>query len=625
MASIDTVESIAKLKAYPPSDKIIVYVKSYYDYDDFDPSMDYHLADGGGGMFRFDLKSNAIPDLGINFTSDHVERDAPGRWVRQYDGHINAAYFGIVKHPIQLAPTVKKNHERLQDAIDFCHRNAQGITYAGYSPSTDPFPDDLAYGDFTIYFPEGVYWLQPTESLILRSGTHLKGDTTTIIRLHEVLPSLDYLFKIDRGGIYRLCIETIKFNLSCHPSNDNRVGWLHAKGQPSDSGDFSGGLYGAIIKDVYVEEVGRHGIYFEGGEFVENDTSWNKTCNQFVYLENVWVERQFDYHNSFRITGQNVNMSFINCNPTMPNANFNDEHPTLLGAAFHVESVSQDTGFNQSLIFIGCDAGGAPGRPGEIGFYFKNARNVLIQNSWIEDSEFGIYVENCSAISILDNNFANAAANGGLNRSMLNPDRKGACIAVKNSVINVERNNVSIGYPDPEDIDGNYKYYNERFILGLTNEGTLEFNNTINSQNNYFANHMLSQTFGIAQYVEVKTIAVPFYHPQGDASPPCATKRGIITDGKKLVLLIKEKDVESPDNTIYRINSTLNAGETLHVFAEDADFTFVSMGIPEWTGKNIWLAFDEKFVLRQGHNATFVKFDGVNGNETCSYVLTSTY
>lgn len=589
MPTINTTPNITTLKALlPPTDGTVIYVEGYYT-----------GGDGGGGMFRYYTGSNTQLDFGINFKPNGVI-SGPGRWVRQYYGHLNVAYFGIVKHPEYDTPSGPKNHERLQNVIDYCYRNQPSVV-----------PDDISRGDFTIYFPEGVYWLAPTTSIILRTHTHIKGDTSTIIRLREV--NIDYLFKTDIGHTRRLSIEQLKFDLGAElPGHNNPTGWLYAKAVETIDGDMSGGIYGATFRDIYVENVGNHGIHFEGGQFNALDPKWSRRCHQFIYFDNVWVERRYNYMNSFRLIGQNVNFSFTNCNPSVPT--YSESLPTLRGACWHVESnIANPPGNNESIVFSGCDAGGAPGQPGEFGFYIKNAQNIIIQNSWIESSEWGIVVENSKAVSILDNHFANAAANGSLPDTMY-PQRNTACIKSTKSSITVERNDVLVTDPSSPYM------HNQRFIIGdgAPDDATI---NIINSRNNVFQHQVLSQTYGITQYATIKSVTARFLNPLPSTPPPLppVSIMGIDISEKKVVMV----KIGTGGANIFRINSTITAGETLYLYAQTGNIVFnaMSIGAPEYGGKNIGLGGASTFTLLQGKGVAFMKVDGVNGYETASYQL----
>lgn len=638
-----TVLNIVKLKELPIpiSNGTLVYVEGYH-YGEIvplpsDPTQSYPAPmDSGGGFFRYDANSKTQPDLGVNFKPDDLNDDCPGRWVRQYDGYINVDYFGMVKHPQYYAPTGPANHERLQAAIDYCYQN----TREPYVNPPAPFVDSTPLGRFTIYFPEGVYWMQPTESLILRSRTFIKGDSAAFIRLQNV--DIDYLFRIDKGSVQNLTLESLRFDLGAELENlpPNPTGFFHIKAEFPDpvspnpneeeeeEEERSGGLFIANLRDLYVQNVGNHGIFFEGGQIDPNVPQPQvpegelpepaRKCNQWVYLENVWMEKRYDYLSAFRMEGYNVNLSFINCNPFLPLAAYNTVKPTIRGAAFYIDSLFPHSPANNcNIVFSGCDAGGAPKWPGEFGFYIRNARNIVIENSWIEDSETGIYLENSKAISIVDNHFANAAAHGSLKTYLFDPTRESACIIAIDSFITVERNHVDVSNPHAEYV------YNERFIKGLSNPNSGIHNNVINSSNNYFNHQILSQTYGIVQPAIIKQVTSRFLNPLPTTPPPIPPSQisGIDIDAKKVVFVAVGND----GSDIYRINSTINAGELLHIRAETGNITFHQMGLPEYGGRNVSLSFGSTVVLQVGHVATFVKMDNPNGWETSCYQLLSIY
>ncbi len=150
----------------------------------------------------------------------------------------------------------------------------------------------------------------------------------------------------------------------------------------------------------------------------------------------------------------------------------------------------------------------------------------------------------------------------------------------------------------------------ERFVRGVGD------NNTFNLRNNSFHHQRLSETFGVSQYVKVKSI--PTHYTSGTLSI-----NGIETEGKKLVL-VRKGDADQVN--IYRINSTIGTAETLYIRAEDSALTLHAWHpTSETTGHNIYLSGQSSLLLAQGQGALFTKTDGINGQEKCSYQLVSKY
>ncbi len=212
MSTIQTVNTITELKNLVPPVYIpvqpplptpeeaepVVYVKGYYD-----------VNDDGGGLFVYkQLLNNPyeyFEDLGIHFKPNNT--NATGIWIRQYHGHINAAYFGVVKfttlHPNQYGPPVgtPTNAERIQAAIDY--------TSSPHLPH-----DNQRAGDLTIYFPDGYYFIE--SSITLRKETHIKGNTGTKFRVNNnpENPFFDYMFLIEEGILSNLLVENIQIDLA---------------------------------------------------------------------------------------------------------------------------------------------------------------------------------------------------------------------------------------------------------------------------------------------------------------------------------------------------------------------------------------------------------------------------
>lgn len=110
---IDTVNLIVDLQAITGTipNGTVVYVKGYYA-----------IEDGGGGIFIFDKNSTFPEDWGIHF--NQTSNETVGKWVRKYEGHINAMFFGIVKYPDFFPTSGPWNSERIQNAI-ICPKTRQ--------------------------------------------------------------------------------------------------------------------------------------------------------------------------------------------------------------------------------------------------------------------------------------------------------------------------------------------------------------------------------------------------------------------------------------------------------------------------------------------------------------------
>src|ERR1700676_4229777 len=55
----------------------------------------YTANDGGGGLFVWNSASTAIDDGGTIIQPTYVSGSNPGRWLRVYDGALNALWFGL--------------------------------------------------------------------------------------------------------------------------------------------------------------------------------------------------------------------------------------------------------------------------------------------------------------------------------------------------------------------------------------------------------------------------------------------------------------------------------------------------------------------------------------------------
>lgn len=557
-----------------------VYVEGYY-----------RPGDGGGGLFHYDPYSMATPDLGINFLSSSMnDPKLPGRWRRQYSGHINVMYFGVTKYPDYQPPIGSySNTARLQNAID-------------YSFSTSALPQhSTAPDDLTIYFPAGSYWIDKT--VVLYEQTHIKGDDGTELNIQN---QVNYMFVIKRsptndGDVNRLYVENFIMNLGAKRENQPPlfVGGFLFEAIVTDPKNpkSAGGLWSAVIKDIKIVNMNGHGIEMRGGNS-ESEPHIGRKANQYINVDNVWIERMNEEKNCIRMTGQQVNVSFMNCVFSIPY--YVDKQPPDLGTNIHIDSLNPgpQPDMNAQIRFINCATGGGPGKAVMHAFYMRNAENITLENCWIEDTEVAINIVDSKAINILNTRFANAAGKG---------THDGDCIRTSNSFVNVERNFILTSFPETESARP------ARFIRGLDD------NNVINARNNSFSHILLSNTYGITQYADIELVDT-YYLPTPN---PYAQVPGIQTDGKKIEL-IRTKPNNMKD--IHRINSKIAAGEMLFLRAEDGDFTIHAMDpVNELTGHNIYLGGSSSLTVKHGTCITLMKLDGVNHQEYCQYQVMSKF
>ena len=159
-------------------------------------------------------------------------------------------------------------------------------------------------------------------------------------------------------------------------------------------------------------------------------------------------------------------------------------------------------------------------------------------------------------------------------------------------------------------------------------------NNIINARNNSFQDIRLSKSFGIIQSVCITNINTYISSP--------STINGIETMGKKIVLVpIYSNSTLACNSTlgnkIYRINSTIAAGETIFIRADQGSVIFYPVNpatgtFPTGTvpntfvgsyGGNIYLNGRASLTLTNGQAATFIKLDNIVGNESATYQLVS--
>lgn len=586
---IKNIEELRTLPVQLPNDvNKIVYIKGYYE-----------EGDGGDGFFIF-KEDETIPDLGGIHIKPNIINPIPsngnGRWVRQYTGPINVIYFGVVKvidqilyQPPNLGPNGDQtNGVRINNAIEYV--NQYNLSYIHGNPlntSLTKTPQDM-----TIYFPSGGYFID--KKINLYSEINIKGDRGT--RFFPIFGKTgDYLFNISDGFIEKLNIENIEVDFSL---SQNGLGGIHLFAKNIKNG---GGTWISNFKNIKLFRPSGHGIFLEGEDDPKNIQSV-KAWNQYLHFEDIYIERQnLNTNNSaLRITGANVNIQFESCFFQIPyttNVSSSD-----LGANIFISSSGLAPQIKPcNISFINCASGGGFNQGVYNGFKIENSENITIENCWFEDLEVAIDISNSKDINILNCRFANAAGLGGQNIPV--SGEFGTCIFSRNSIVNVERNYVLVSNPNNKSIN------NHRFIRAIGE-------NTINVNNNSFSDIRLSETYGIVQETFITSI------PNYNTSSPYQMKSGIEI-GEKKVVVVK---IGNEGNVIDRINSSLNAGETLFIRAENGEIKINEWNpINETNGRNIYLSGDgnRSIILRHGQGAYFIKMDGINGIEKCAYQLVS--
>lgn len=604
---IKTVNNINDLRAITSYvNKQEVFVKGYYT-----------EGDGGEGFFVF-LIDEVEPDThGIHIKPNNIIESNPGRWVRQYSGPINVKYFGIVKvidqiqygpPPIPATQTIISNSQRLNFAIQYVKKF--NVSYNRGNPAGIPLKKTSQ--DMTIYFPSGTYWF--TETINLCSNLNIKGDVGTTLSTTTDFEG-DYLFKTETGVIEKLNVENFRLEFQQpNPTNPTKIiGGIHLAAIDISGNSTEGGNWTGTFKNIYMYKPTKHGIFLEGQD--QPTSGGNEpitSCNQYLHFEDIFVEREFGYFNNcLRITGQNVNLQFESCNFSTPFTNYTTTQQGDSGTNVYIGSTGPTITTQPTQIsFINCATGGMPRKSVYNAFHIEKAENINLQNCWFEDTERAIAIKNSKSINIQNCRFANASGGGSNGISDLSVFTI-ACIDVENSHVNINNNHVTVSDPNANRIK------KQLFIFG---RGT---DNTINAMNNSFQDVRLSESYGITQYVNIENVNT--YNSSNSTIP------GINTSGKKSILVVVPQNSlptgiypSLTTNQIFRINSNIAAGETIFIRADQGSIQFNAWNtVNELMGKNIFLNGKTSLILNNGQSATFIKLDGINGNEKCNYQLVS--
>lgn len=581
---VEMVTDIAALRALPvvlPKDKDkVIYLKGYYSGNE---------GDGGEGFFIF-KENETIVDVGGIFIKPVTITPTPstdkGRWVRQYSGPINAIYFGVVKFPLLVPPNGPSNADRINNAIQYV--NGYNLGYLWGNPNSIS-PHTVSPQDMSLYFPSGSYDINKT--IMLYPEVTIKGDFATRFKPTSEFIG-DYVFKIVPGPLERFGIENIEMDFGV---TTRAIGGIHFKAEVSSTGA-AGGASNGTFKKIRMRNCKGHGIYLEGGV-----DALGIRANQYLHFEDVFIERKPGNYNCLRITGAAYNNVFINCDFQIP---FEVHKPEISDFGSNI-FISTSNAIPQAqcdqLSFINCATGGVPNKGVFFGAKIEKANSITFENCWFEATEIGLSITDSRAINVLNCFFANAAGLGSLGAfGQSATGREGACITVEESFVTIERNYSNVSAPASPYIE------KELFIKGLGK------NNVINARNNSFQDIRLSETFGITQYVPITIIDT--YNIN---SP--ATQQGIDTGGKKVVLVTRGVGAE-----IFRINSTISAGEMIFIRAEEESIKIWSWDpVSETDSRNIYLSGKVFIDLSPGQGAMFLKMDGVNGDEKCVYQLVS--
>lgn len=431
MTTLNTVNELRTTDTHTKEN--LVYVKGYW-----------YPGDGGGGFFSY--KTYAPTEIVPNDNDGTIFKpvNGDGRWIRQYNGYINARFFGVTKGFENTGSSSFSNSNQIQKMID-------------YASTNNIYSDEK--GGLTLFFPNGTYLID--KKIILKNRVKLLGESGTMFVNHNGV--YDYMFELDKGIVDDLYMENFMLNL-----NDKaNIGGIHLK--PALNGGSRGGVSNSGFKNINIVNLDGNGIYLEGGNVASNYV----LPNQFMIFENVRVVRKNNTKNSLIINGQQGQLTFINCIFDGVKNN---------GVNVSIRKKTTEPDLNSAVIsFINCTF-----QDSEYGVDLSEAESVTFDNCWFENLDIAVQVKNSKGINVLNSHFANAAGFGSIAGSLIAPGT-GRCIDVENSSVSVERNYVTVSDPNNSSIQG------EKFVLGVGN------NNTINLKDNQFQDIRLSNTFGVMQ------------------------------------------------------------------------------------------------------------------------------
>lgn len=440
--SVNTIKALRAVTGMSVGD--VVYVKSHTSADD-----------GGGGFFKWrndvGLTGTGYFGKDNNGTLIKATTSSEGRWVREYDGPISIAFFGV-KNETDITVA-------FQSAIDFAEQNANDY---GTSPTRGR----------TVFVPSGIWQVS---NIILKKGVDIFGDSfdATVLKAIGTEP---YLFEMESGPV-RTSIANFKI-LGDSASNK---GCFHFKAEMGSHN--SCGLWNSTFKNIAIEGFRGHGV------FSEALPATYLGPNQFLVFENfnVFMNKNAPETScALKMTGQHGQVAFINSGFN----GYNDYNTTSGTSKFHKGSVVEisDTGITSMVVsFINSTF-----QEADYGLIFNHAENITMDNCWFENLGTSVMVNGtnspCKSINVLNSRFANAAGFGSFKTSN---STNGAIVYSLNSQVTVANNFVAVTEINDQSKD-------DFFILANgTNEGIHAFGNS-------FIDLSLSKTSGIMQVLKVQ-------------------------------------------------------------------------------------------------------------------------
>ncbi|CAM3417355.1 hypothetical protein FLLO111716_08995 [Flavobacterium longum] len=389
--------------------------------------------DGGGGYFMW--KTNDIFKTSMSgiFSQDNngtiiqavisgLANDS-GRWVRQYEGYINAAYFGAFG-------TWGNYTTALKNAIDF----AKSIVFTGGDGS-----DNLShFQSNTIYIPNGNYIV---DKITLLDGVSIIGESMENTNIYPSNTSGTYLVDMEIGRV-RTNVSNLNF-IGSYSGFTSPKGVFYLKGIQKTGGNAvegygDGGLWNCTFKNIQIRSFEGTGIYLGGGT-----TAYN-TPDQFVNFENVRVSRGHLTNNSYALfmEGQNGQYTYTNCS-------FYGGGGTTFakGKLVYLKGYSPGGGetWDPAVVtFLNCTFSNA-----DYGAYLEYAESISFDNCAFSNLGYGVYLNGANkpnkAVNVLNSRFDNAAGYGSYTPPSGYVKDNGACVFTDNSVVNVTGNYVTAG------------------------------------------------------------------------------------------------------------------------------------------------------------------------------------
>lgn len=383
--------------------------------------------DGGGGNFLWKtdtvFKTNGHLGRPGRFSVDNggtiikAGSNDNGRWIRQYDGYINVAYFGALG--------LGANYTlHIQNAIDFAK-----------AALTDQIQQNF-FSSNTLFIPAGNYTV---DKITLKDGVSIVGDNMGNTKINASNSADLYTVDMEQG---RVRINMSNLNFVGPGTGTKGCFFLEAKNETREPWvDYwtDGQISSSTFKNIQITNFKGTGMYLKDGGLNY------ATPIQFNTFENVRIIKGTtteDNSYALRLDGENGQLTFINCQ-------FDGGTGTSYSKGRNVYLKGCTSCGTKMLLpnvisFLNCTF-----QNGDYGAYVEYAGATTFDNCLFQSVGYGVYLDGGfrpdKGISIVNSRFINAAGYGSITPPSGYIKNGGACIKSSNSTAAITGNFIGGG------------------------------------------------------------------------------------------------------------------------------------------------------------------------------------